>query len=34
VIQGIGGGLFPLSFGIIRDEFPPREVAGGIGLMS
>jgi MFS family permease len=34
VIQGIGGGLFPLSFGIIRDEFPPGEVAGGIGLMS
>jgi MFS family permease len=22
VIQGIGGGIFPLSFGIIRDEFP------------
>jgi MFS family permease len=25
VIQGVGGALFPLSFGIIRDEFaPPR----------
>jgi len=34
IIQGIGGGIFPLGFGIIRDEFPPREVAGGIGLMS
>jgi EmrB/QacA subfamily drug resistance transporter len=33
-LGGIGGGLFPLGFGIIRDEFPPREVAGGIGLMS
>src|SRR5436305_13560331 len=22
VIQGAGGGVFPLSFGIIRDEFP------------
>src|SRR6202044_3652967 len=22
VIQGIGGGVLPLSFGIIRDEFP------------
>lgn len=34
VIQGAGGGIFPLAFGIIRDEFPPRRVAGGIGLMS
>ena len=25
VIQGLGGGLLPLSFGIIRDEFPRRE---------
>ncbi|MFC7643801.1 MFS transporter [Streptosporangium lutulentum] len=23
VIQGVGGAVFPLSFGIIRDEFPP-----------
>src|SRR5207302_5551942 len=22
VVQGVGGGIFPLSFGIIRDEFP------------
>jgi EmrB/QacA subfamily drug resistance transporter len=34
VIQGAGGGIFPLAFGIIRDEFPARRVAGGIGLMS
>jgi len=34
VIQGVGGGIFPLAFGIIRDEFPARRVAGGIGLMS
>ena len=34
VVQGIGGGIFPLSFGIIRDEFPRNRVAGGIGLMS
>jgi len=34
VIQGIGGGLFPLSFGIIRDEFPRERVAGAIGLLS
>jgi EmrB/QacA subfamily drug resistance transporter len=34
VIQGVGGAVFPLSFGIIRDEFPPRRVAAGIGLIS
>ncbi|HZO62092.1 MAG TPA: MFS transporter [Gaiellaceae bacterium] len=34
VVQGVGGGIFPLSFGIIRDEFPPERVAGGIGLIS
>jgi MFS family permease len=33
-LQGIGGGIFPLGFGIIRDEFPATEVPGGIGLMS
>ncbi|WP_051471021.1 MFS transporter [Patulibacter minatonensis] len=34
VIQGVGGGIFPLAFGIIRDEFPRERVAGAIGLMS
>ncbi len=34
VIQGAGGAIFPLAFGIIRDEFPPRRVAGGIALIS
>ena len=34
VIQGAGGGVFPLAFAIIRDEFPPEKVSGGIGLMS
>ena len=34
VIQGVAGGIFPLSFGIVRDEFPPDKVAGGIGLLS
>jgi EmrB/QacA subfamily drug resistance transporter len=33
-IQGVGGAVFPLSFGIIRDEFPPERVATGIGLIS
>ncbi len=31
VIQGIGGGVLPLTFGIIRDVFPRRKVAGAIG---
>jgi EmrB/QacA subfamily drug resistance transporter len=34
VIQGTGGAIFPLAFGIIRDEFPARRVASGIGFMS
>jgi EmrB/QacA subfamily drug resistance transporter len=34
VVQGVGGGIFPLAFGIIRDEFPRERIAGGIGLMS
>lgn len=34
VVQGAAGGLFPLAFGIVRDEFPRERVAGGIGLVS
>lgn len=34
VVQGVGAALFPLAFGIIRDEFPRDRVATGIGLMS
>src|SRR5947209_8525840 len=34
VIQGVGGGIFPLAFSIARDEFPADKVAGSIGLMS
>jgi EmrB/QacA subfamily drug resistance transporter len=33
-IQGVGGAVFPLAFGIIRDEFPAERVATGIGLIS
>ncbi len=33
-IQGAGGAVFPLAFGIIRDEFPKEKVASGIGLIS
>jgi MFS family permease len=34
VIQGASGGLFPLAMGVVRDEFPARRVAGGIGVIS
>src|SRR3984885_12184265 len=34
VIQGAGGGIFPLAFGIVRDEFPKEQVAGSIGCLS
>jgi EmrB/QacA subfamily drug resistance transporter len=34
LVQGIGGAVFPLCFGIIRDEFPPERVAASIGAIS
>jgi len=34
ILQGAAGGIFPLAFGIIRDEFPRERVAARIGLMS
>jgi Transketolase, C-terminal domain/Major Facilitator Superfamily len=34
VAQGAAGGIFPIAFGIIRDEFPRERVAGAIGVMS
>jgi EmrB/QacA subfamily drug resistance transporter len=33
-IQGAGGAVFPLSFGIIRDEFPREKLGVAIGLVS
>ncbi|MGF7236063.1 MAG: MFS transporter [Frankia sp.] len=33
-IQGVGGGVIPLAFGIIRDEFPPEKVPGAVGIMA
>jgi EmrB/QacA subfamily drug resistance transporter len=33
-IQGVGGGVLPLSFGIIRDEFPEEKVAGAVGIIA
>lgn len=34
VIQGAGGGVLPLSFGIVRDEFPESRVPGAIGAVA
>jgi EmrB/QacA subfamily drug resistance transporter len=34
VVQGAGGAVFPLAFGIVRDEFPREKVAGSIGIVS
>lgn len=34
VIQGIGGGVLPLAYGIIRDEFPKAKVPGAVGMVA
>ncbi len=34
VLQGLGGGTFPLAMGIIRDEFPREKVGMSIGIIS
>ncbi len=34
VAQGAGGAVFPLAFGVLRDELPSERVAGAIGLVS
>ncbi len=34
VLQGLGGAVFPVSFGIIRDEFPPARVPSAVGVLS
>ena len=33
-VQGIGGGVIPLAFGIIRDEFPREKLASAIGTIA
>lgn len=33
-VQGIGGAVLPLSFGIVRDEFPKVKVAGAVGIIA
>src|SRR5204862_7173906 len=34
VVQGLAGGVLPLSFGIVRDRLPPARVPGAIALLS
>lgn len=34
VVQGVGGAMFPLAFGIIRDEFPARRLPSAIGAIA
>jgi EmrB/QacA subfamily drug resistance transporter len=33
-IQGIGGGVLPVGFGIVRDEFPADRVASLVGILA
>src|SRR4051794_21554665 len=33
-IQGIGGGVLPLAFGIIRDEFPREKLNAAVGMIA
>src|SRR3954467_1325194 len=34
IVQGVAGGVFPLSFGIINDELPPERRAVAISSLS
>ena len=34
ILQGAGGAVFPLSFSIIKDEFPPEKVGPAVGTVS
>ena len=34
IIQGVGISMFPIAFGIIRDQFPMSKIAIGIGIFS
>ncbi|MCK9896721.1 MFS transporter [Frankia sp. AgB32] len=34
VIQGVGGGIFPLCFGLIHDTFPAERRPGALGVIS
>jgi MFS family permease len=34
VVMGMGAGIFPISYSIIRDELEPERVPGAIGVMA
>jgi MFS family permease len=34
VLQGVGGGIFPLAFGIVRDNLPKERVPAGLSAVS
>lgn len=34
VVQGIGGGVLPLTFGIVRDEFPSDRIHEAVGTIA
>lgn len=34
IIQGIGGAIFPLAFGLLREAFPAEKVPSAIGALS
>jgi EmrB/QacA subfamily drug resistance transporter len=34
VIQGLAGGMLPVAFGIIRDEFPAARVTAAVGVIA
>lgn len=34
VLQGLGAGVYPVAFAIVRDEFPAEKSAIGIALIS
>jgi EmrB/QacA subfamily drug resistance transporter len=34
LIQGLGGAIFPLAFGIVRDEFPSHRISSAVGAIS
>jgi EmrB/QacA subfamily drug resistance transporter len=34
VIQGVGGGVMPLAFGIVRDEFPEDKTPGAVSAIA
>ena len=34
VLQGVAGSVFPLTFGIVREQLPPERIGFGIGVVS